>query len=223
MGVTMEGSEDSGSEAGAASRPAASRAARIGSPAGSDHDREHHEMHISDDDDGEGGYGRDSRGYQQQQRQAPAAAGARFAIGVGRGSAAAADGDWPRLQSENGKIVARGFRPRGSDDAQNPMQQQPGGWRQKEMALAAGYGAEDNAYGADRYAADNDGYNSYNDAGDDGGWEGPAALQQGERGLQRQLSGGSQAESETEKGLDAASMSEAATDDENADITCDWR
>jgi hypothetical protein len=37
------------------------------------------------------------------------------------------------------------------------------------------------------------------------------------------LSGaGSEAESETERGLDAASMSEAG-DDENADITCDWR
>jgi hypothetical protein len=48
--------------------------------------------------------------------------------------------------------------------------------------------------------------------------------QQGEVGGQRRLSGaGSEAESETERGLDAASMSEAATDDENADITCDWR
>ncbi|WIA18485.1 hypothetical protein OEZ85_009939 [Tetradesmus obliquus] len=236
-----EGGDDSGSDgAAAASRPAASRAARAGSVDSGDQ----HDMHVSDEDDNDHGGGRYPQQQQQQQQQRGSAAGARFAIGSGAGRGAAAgrrlqnedaddmdnedaedEGDWPRLQSGAGLAAGRGGGFRRAEDGLNPrQQQQQGGWRQQGRAAAAGYGAPEDAAAADAFEERGD-----DDAGSVGGWEGPAVLEQQQQQQQlevgggRRLSGGSEAESETQGGLDAASMSEAGEDDDNADITCDWR
>ncbi|KAF6262350.1 hypothetical protein COO60DRAFT_649798 [Scenedesmus sp. NREL 46B-D3] len=189
-------------------------------------------MQLSDDEDAAG-----HRLHEQQQRQQQVvAAGARFAgraaagAAAGRGSGRVGRGvastrQWLRrvkgtghgCRVRTGRLWHVGFGGQAQrlqrklpEAGLQPPQQ--GGWRQKGGAAAAGYGAA-----ADGYADDDAG----SAAGD---CEGPAALeQQQEPGHQRRLSGaGSEAESETERGLDAASMSEAG-DDENADITCDWR